>query len=149
MLTHYKYIFKGVNDYVPFMKIKSIENKFSINNIQIESFNHNHGSIDAQTYRIDNFAYSTDIKNFYKNDIDNLKNLDLWIVGLLRYDQHPSHAGFEEILEYINYLKPKKTLFTHMSALLDQEELISKCPKNVEPAYDGMRLMSSHRNLKE
>ena len=40
-------------------------------------------------------------------DIDKLKNLDLWIVGLLRHDSHISHASFNEIIEHINYLKPK------------------------------------------
>ena len=39
-----------------------------------------------------------------------------------------------------SYLKPKKTLFTHMTALLDQEDLLSKCPENVEPAYDGLEI---------
>ncbi len=138
--SNYKYIFKGVKDYPPFMTAHVIEDNFLIGDTKIETFKHNHGSIDVQTYRINNFAYSTDIKNFYENDIDKLKNLDLWIVGLLRYDSHPSHAGFEQILDYINYLKPKKTLFTHMTALLDQEDLLSKCPKNVEPAYDGLEI---------
>jgi len=138
--NNYKYIFEGVKDYTPFMTANIIKDNFSIGDTKIQTFKHNHGSIDAQTYRIDNFAYSTDIKNFYQNDIDKLKNLDLWIVGLLRYEPHPSHAGFEQALEYIDYLKPKKTLFTHMSALLDQEELISKCPNNVEPAYDGLEI---------
>ena len=113
---------------------------FQIGDLHIKSFKHNHGSIDAQTYRINNFAYSTDIKSFYEDDIDKLKNLDLWIVGLLRYDPHPSHAGFEQILEFINYLKSKKTLLTHMTALLDQKDLLSKCPDNVEPAYDGLEI---------
>ena len=117
---------------------KTIKKDFFIGNTKIETFKHNHGPIDVQTYRINKFAYSTDIKNFYENDIDKLKNLDLWIVGLLRYDPHPSHAGFDQIIDYIKYLKPKKTLFTHMTALLDQKELLSKCPENVEPAYDGM-----------
>ena len=35
---------------------------------------------------------------------------------------------------------PKKTLFTHMTALLDQKDLLSKCPENVEPAYDGLEI---------
>ena len=109
-----------------------------INDITIETFKHNHGLIDAHTYRINNFAYSTDIKNFYENDIDKLKNLDVWIVGLLRYDDHPSHAGFNKILEYIDYLKPKKTVFTHMTALLDYKELSRNCPINVTPGYDGL-----------
>ena len=40
----------------------------------------------------------------------------------------------------IEYIKPKKTIFTHMTALLDEEKLISKCPKNVLPAFDGMEI---------
>ena len=140
ILSHYKFIFKGDKDYRPFMEVRDIQNKFFINNIEIQTFKHNHGSIDVQTYRIGKFAYSTDLKNFYENDLDNLQDLDLWAVGLLRNDPHPSHAGFEQILDYIKYIKPKKTIFTHMTALLDEEKLISKCPKNVLPAFDGMEI---------
>ena len=140
METIYKYIFKGEKEYSPFMQIKEIKSSFNINDIRIETFKHNHGSIDVQTYKIGNFAYSTDIKKFYKKDIDKLKDLDLWIVGLLREDDHPSHAGFEKIKEYINYLKPKKTIFTHMTALLDERQLKLKCPENVLPGYDGMEI---------
>ena len=136
----YKYIFKGDKDYLPFMKIKSLKKYFKFNDINIETFNHNHGSIDAQTYRIGNFAYSTDLKKFYNSDIEKLKGLDLWIVGLLRHDDHPSHAGFDKIMEYINYIKPKKTIFTHMTALLDEKKLKSLCPNNVIPGYDGMQI---------
>ena len=140
ILSHYKFIFKGDKDYRPFMEVRDIQNKFFINNIEIQTFKHNHGSIDVQTYRIGKFAYSTDLKNFYENDLDNLQDLDLWVVGLLRSDPHPSHAGFEQILDYIKYIKPKKTIFTHMTALLDEEKLISKCPKNVLPSFDGMEI---------
>tara|TARA_B100000029_G_scaffold485556_1_gene539010 strand:- start:212 stop:964 length:753 start_codon:yes stop_codon:yes gene_type:complete len=138
--TNYKYIFDGTTDYVPFMEIKNIANNFKIDDINIESFNHNHGSIDAQTYRINNFAYSTDLKKFYNSDIEKLKNLDLWIVGLLRNDPHPTHAGFEQVIEYINYIKPKKTILTHMTALLDEEELNSRLPDNVIAGHDGMEI---------
>jgi len=138
MLNNYKYIFSGDKSYDSFMTINDIKKEFTFNNINVQTFKHNHGLIDVQTYRINNFAYSTDIKKFYDNDIDKLKNLDLWVVGLLRHDDHPSHAGFDKILEYINYLKPKKTVFTHMTALLDQYELLSKCPENIIPGYDGL-----------
>ena len=141
ILNHYKFIFKGEKDYRPFMELNILENKFYINDINIETFKHNHGSIDVQTFRIGNFAYSTDLKKFYNKDIDKLKNLDLWIVGLLRQDSHPSHGGFEEIMDYVKYLKPKKTIFTHMTALIDEEELLEKCPINVMPAYDGLEII--------
>ena len=136
----YKYIFKGEKEYLPFMKIENIKNNFMFNGTKIETFQHNHGSIDAQTYKINNFAYSTDFKKFYEEDIDKLKNLDLWIVGLLREDPHPAHAGFDYIIELINYIKPKQTIFTHMTALIDEIELLKKCPSNVMPGYDGLTI---------
>ena len=138
ILSNYKYIFVGDKEYRPFMKIRNLTNKFTFNKITIESFKHNHGSIDAHTYKIGNFAYTTDIKKFYNSDIDKLKNLDLWIVGLLRYENHPAHAGFDQIMSYINYIKPKKTIFTHMTALLDQAHLNNLCPNNIKAGYDGM-----------
>ena len=141
ILSHYKYIFKGHKEYRPFMDLKILEKKFQINNINIETFKHNHGSIDVQTYRIGNFAYTTDLKKFYEKDIDRLKNLDLWIVGLLRTDSHPSHGGFDDIMHYVNYLKPKKTVFTHMTALIDEEEISKHCPENVMPGYDGLEII--------
>ena len=117
-----------------------IQEKFFVNDVMIETFKHNHGSIDVQTYKIGKFAYSTDLKKFYDKDIDKLKNLDLWVVGLLKNEPHPSHAGFDEIMDYVKYIKPKKTILTHMTALLDEKELISRCPDNVLPAYDGMEI---------
>ncbi len=140
ILSNYQFIFKGEKDYEPFMKIYNISDNFKINNINIETFKHNHGSIDVQTYRFGNFAYSTDLKKFYEKDLDKLHNLDLWIVGLLRNDPHPTHAGFDQIKDYINYIKPKKTIFTHMTALIDYDDLIKNCPIGVEPGYDGMEI---------
>ena len=138
--SHYKYIFDGEGGYQPFMSINKLEEETGINNTKIITFKHNHGSIDVQTYRINNFAYTTDFKRFYNNDIDKLKNLDLWIVGLLKYDTHPSHASFSEIKEIIEYLKPKKTILTHMTALIDEAEILKSCPENVFPGYDGMEI---------
>ena len=139
--SNYKYIFEGEGEYAPFMRInKIIDNEFEINKIKVLTFKHNHGSIDVQTYRINNFAYTTDFKKFYDNDIDKLKNLDLWVVGLLRHDSHPSHASFDEIIEYVNYLQPKQTIFTHMTALIDEKNILQLCPPNVRPGYDGMEI---------
>ena len=140
ILSSYKYIFKGEKDYDPFMELKTLQNFSKINNIKIETFKHNHGAIDVQTFRIGNFAYSTDLKRFYNNDIDKLMNLDLWIVGLLRHDPHPSHGGFDEIMDYVRYIKPKKTIFTHMTALIDEQKINDLSPNNVFAGYDGMEI---------
>ena len=138
---NYNYIFNGEKTYSPFMKIEKLKNNFEFNNFNIQNFQHNHGDIDVQTYRIGGFAYSTDVKKIYDKDLDKLKNLDLWIVGLLRYESHPSHCVFDEIIEYIKYLKPKKTIFTHMTALIDEKTINSMSPSNVYAGFDGMEII--------
>ena len=35
---------------------------------------------------------------------------------------------------------PKKTIFTHMTALIDEETINQLCPPNVFVGYDGMEL---------
>ena len=140
ILKNYKNIFLGHKGYEPFMEYRDLKENFNIDNFNIKSFKHNHGSIDVQTFRIGNFAYTTDIKKFYNKDIDRLKNLDLWIVGLLRPETHPSHLGFDEVIEHIKYLKPKKTIFTHMTALIDEKTINDLSPENVCAGYDGMEI---------
>ena len=95
-------------------------------------------SLHSTTFVQENAPENEKLKKKLLKDIDKLKNLDLWIVGLLRQDTHPAHAGFDQIMDFISYIKPKQTIFTHMTALLDEKELISKCPANVKPGYDGM-----------
>ena len=61
---------------------------------------------------------------------------------MLRYDSHPSHAGFDDIIKYIDYLKPKSVLFTHMTALIDEQEILKKIPShiNAKPCWDGLEI---------
>ena len=124
--------------YKPCLVPKTINKSFMINELKITSFQQNHGFCESTGYRINNVAYSTDVVDLDDKAFSKLKNLDLWIVGLLREDTHPAHAGFDQIMDFISYIKPKQTIFTHMTALLDEKELITKCPPNVKPGYDGM-----------
>ena len=66
--------------------------------------------------------------------------MDLWIVGLLKVETHPSHGGLDEIMEFINYIQPKKTIFTHMTALIDEKQINELTPHNVIAGYDGMEI---------
>ena len=38
-------------------------------------------------------------------------------------------------------IKPKKTILTNLHSTLDYEKLKKKLPKNVYPAFDGMKLI--------
>ena len=67
-----------------------------------------------------------------------LQGLDVWIVDALRPRPHPSHFSVGETLAWIERLKPKRAILTHMDYSLDYATLQRELPTNVEPAYDGM-----------
>ena len=46
-----------------------------------------------------------------------------------------------EIMEYVDYIKPKKTILTNLHTDLDYKILTKKLPKNVTPGYDGLTLL--------
>ena len=110
----------------------------TIQGVNVEAIKQIHGKGFSLGYRFDNVAYSTDVNNLPEESMDQLKNLDLWIVDCVRYEPHYSHSHFDQTISWIKQLKPKKAILTHMGHWLDYKELKNKCPDNVEPGIDGM-----------
>ena len=67
-----------------------------------------------------------------------LEGLDVWIVDALRREGHTSHFSLKQALGWIERLKPKRAILTHMTSDLDYDELRRELPAHIEPAYDGM-----------
>ena len=99
-----------------------------------------HGDIDSLGFRFGTVAYSPDISGFIDGSERLLEGLDVWIVDALRYTPHPSHFHLNRALEWIEKLKPKRAILTHMTGDLDYDRLVRELPKGVEPAYDGMTI---------
>ena len=103
------------------------------------SYRQHHGDIDSLGFRIGGLAYSSDLHDIPEESLPALQNLDIWIVDALRYTPHPSHFSVEQALAWIERLKPKRAILTHLHMDLDYDTLCRELPKGVEPAYDGMR----------
>jgi phosphoribosyl 1,2-cyclic phosphate phosphodiesterase len=97
-----------------------------------------HGDIGSLGFRVGNVAYSPDISGFVDGSDSMLENLDVWIVDALRFQPHPSHFHLKRALDWIDKLKPKRAILTHMTTDLDYASLRRELPPNIEPAYDGM-----------
>lgn len=97
-----------------------------------------HGDIPSLGFRVGNLAYSPDISDLPDASIPLLQGLDVWIVDALRYTPHPSHFHLKRALEWIDRLRPKRAILTHMTAELDYATLRRDLPAHIEPAYDGM-----------
>jgi len=89
-------------------------------------------------FRFGKFAYSTDVKTLSDEAFALLDGIDTWIVDTLGEFVHPTHSHLEQTLEWIERLKPRRTILTHMSHRVDYARFGAKLPDGVEPAYDGM-----------
>ncbi len=95
-----------------------------------------HGDIPSLGFRFGNVAYSPDISDLSDEAAQQLEGLDLWIVDALRYTRHPSHFSLKEALAWIERLKVKRAILTHMTADLDYETLKRRTPR---PHRAGVR----------
>ncbi|CAN5845568.1 MBL fold metallo-hydrolase [soil metagenome] len=107
--------------------------------IPVVTFDQDHGGVRSVGYRFGGVAYSSDVVNLDEAAFAALTDLDVWIVDALRWTPHPTHAHVARTLEWVERLKPRRTILTNMHIDLDYEDLKSKLPPGVEPAYDGMR----------
>ena len=101
-----------------------------------------HGSIQTASYLINNkIFYGSDVSGIYKKDLKKLKKLDVFIIDCLRYESHPSHFSLDDVMKVVNIIKPKKTILTNLHSSVDYTKLKKKLPKNIKPAFDGMKIL--------
>ena len=127
------------------LKLNIVKNRFTIKdgakNISIKSVKVEHGKVQSICYIIDNkLAYISDVSKIYKKDYKYFKNLKYLIIDCLWYRNHPSHLNLEQSIKLIKLFKPKKAILTNLHCDLDYEILRKKLPKNIVPAYDGLKL---------
>ena len=103
-------------------------------------FCQDHGICDSAGFRFGKFAYSTDVALLDDAAFAALEGIEVWVVDCLREKPHPTHAHFERTLEWVDRVKPKRAIFTHMSLESDYADTLARCPKGVEPGFDGMVL---------
>jgi phosphoribosyl 1,2-cyclic phosphate phosphodiesterase len=144
-LTHlkktYSYIFTTLDTLYPaFLEGREIEGIIDFEAIQIIPFLQHHGHRSSLGFRIGDFAYSTDLIDMPEESYRMLQGLKLWIVDCLRDEPHVSHAHFDQTICMIERIQPERAILTHMTHSLDYDELRSRLPPGIEPAYDGMVL---------
>ena len=120
-----------VEAHVPF----ALGNKIAI------PINADHAGLQVFGYRIDDFAYLTDIKTIELEEIAKLKGLSVLVVNCLREEPHHSHFNLAEVLQFISLLEPQKTYLTHISHAFGFHDAIQqKLPPNVYVAYDNLEI---------
>lgn len=141
----FDYIFETENKYPGAPTVKPIEvinnHSFTIGNKTVIPINVMHGSLQVFGYRIDDFAYLTDVKTIEAAEIEKLKGVKILVVNALREEPHQMHFNLQEALDFINLVQPEKAYLTHISHIFGfHDDVQQKLPKNVYLAYDNLEI---------
>ena len=138
------YCFNGGQGYIPIAQANLIKKNFILkknsNKIKFTSFDVKHGQISSTAYIFNKTAYISDCNEIYTKDYKKLKGLKYLIIDCLKFNSHPSHFNLETSIMVSENLKPKKTILTNLHTDLDYGFLKKNLPRNIIPAFDGMKL---------
>ena len=140
----FDYCFESFYDYPAIVKGNIIKKVFSLGKHN-EKINFNttqvvHGPIKATAYVFENTAYISDCNDLSIVNMKIFQNLKHLVIDCLRIKKSPVHFNLEEALYVHTCLKPKRTILTNLNSELNYDFLLKRLPKNVLPAYDGLKL---------
>lgn len=141
----FDYIFETENKYPGAPTVTPMEvtnnHSFAIGDKTVIPINLMHGNLQVFGYRIDDFAYLTDMKTIENSELEKLKGLKVLVVNALREEPHHSHFNLDEALDFIALVRPEKAYLTHISHILGlHDEVQRKLPPNVHLAYDNLEI---------
>tara|TARA_R110002167_G_scaffold82959_3_gene225974 strand:- start:696 stop:1466 length:771 start_codon:yes stop_codon:yes gene_type:complete len=138
LTDRFDYVFAGAHGYPAICEPHVIEGPFAVGDLEVTSFQQLHGGMKTLGFRFGSVAYSTDVNELPEDSKAALRDLDVWIVDCLRPEPHWTHAHLDLTLSWIEELKPRRAILTHMTWEFDYHDLKARLPAHVEPAYDGM-----------
>ena len=97
-----------------------------------------HGEGQSLGFRIDNFAYSTDLNAMPDDTFDALKGIDTWVLGCVSVKENEKHLYLAKALQWIDAIQPRRVYLTHMGTTMDYATLCKELPPHIRPGYDGM-----------
>ena len=139
-----RYLFKKVANYPPIINASLVKSRFSLgekkNKVNFQAIEVKHGKVISIAYIFDKIAYVSDCNDLSIGENIKFKNLNCIVLDCLKLNNHPNHFNLNECLYLYKKLKPKKMILTNLHYDLDYKKLLKILPKNVLPAYDGMKI---------
>jgi len=126
--------------YRPALVAQPIDGPFKAAGMPVETFSQWHGHMSTLGVRIGPLAYSTDVVALDDKAFETLAGIELWIVDCMRREPHPTHSHLAQTLAWIDRIRPRRAVLTHMDQSLDYRTLFAELPPGVEPGYDGLAI---------
>jgi phosphoribosyl 1,2-cyclic phosphate phosphodiesterase len=116
------------------------EGKETFLGIQIGYLTYTQGGCKVNGFRIGDFAYISDIREYNISIFEHLKGVKTLILSALREEQSALHFSLQEAVDFAQKVGAEQTRITHISHGLDHESTNRKLPKSIQLGYDGLEL---------
>jgi phosphoribosyl 1,2-cyclic phosphate phosphodiesterase len=127
---------KGYYD-KPILEIHEAPDRLRIGALDFTLFEQDHVVCRTIGLRVGDFAYSTDLKNLPDEAFAALNVVKVWTVAAVRREPHIAHAHLDQVLGWIERVRPERAVLTHLNFSMDYRHLLQTLPAGVEPAHDG------------
>lgn len=124
---------------IPDLEPRVIAGPTTVAGVEVTPVPVEHGPLTGcYGYRVGDLAYLPDVKVIPESSLALLQGLELLILNCLRPREHASHLSQQESLAYIERLRPRRALLTHMTHDVDYVVDEPLLPEHVRYAYDGL-----------
>lgn len=97
-----------------------------------------HGRLPILGYRIDRFAYLTDVSRIPESSYSLLEGLEVLVLNALRPRPHTTHMSLDDAVRQAGRIGAERTLLTHMGHEMPFREISVTLPEGIELAHDGL-----------
>ena len=98
------------------------------------------GGMQVTGFRIGEFAYISDIKQFDDSIYAALEGVRILVLSALQPGASPFHLSFPEAAIFAKRVGAQETWVTHVGHFHDHEALNTLLPPQIKVAYDGLIL---------
>ena len=144
LLIRFSYLFKSHSlrgaSKIELKELSDERGSFTLQNIPIKYMTFEQADVLVFGFRFGSFAYLSDIKTFPNTIFHDLEGIETLVVSALRYAPSKLHFSVDEAVDFARKAGAKMTYLTHISHELDYEQTNAYLPKNIQLAFDGLKL---------
>lgn len=108
--------------------------------VKIDYMSYSQGGTKVNGYRIGDFAYISDIREYNPSIFEKLQGVETLILSALREERSMLHFSLAEAVDFAGKVGAKKTWITHISHRMDHEIINRKLPQSIQLGYDGLEM---------
>lgn len=122
----------------PCLDFKVVDGPFELFGKQVIPIELMHGVEGILGYRLDSFAYCTDVSAIPELSWPLLEGVEVLVLDALRHREHPTHFSVPEALAAASRIGARQTYLTHIAHDLAHTATNASLPPEVQLAYDGL-----------